>query len=90
MNYEEGGSGLGWFLVGLGVGAVVAMLYTPRRGSEIRGLISEKAGEARDQVSERGRQARDYVTQRGRELYERGREVVGEARERIGPRVAQG
>lgn len=90
MDYREGGNGLGWFLIGVGVGAVVAMLYTPRRGNEVRGLITEKAGVARDFVTERGRQARDYVSERSRELYDRGREVVGEARERLGPRAAQG
>ena len=37
MAENEGGtSGLGWFLAGLGVGALIGVLYAPKAGKETR------------------------------------------------------
>ncbi len=33
---DSGVSGLGWFLAGLGVGALVGVLYAPKAGKETR------------------------------------------------------
>jgi gas vesicle protein len=67
---ESGGAGAGAIitslLVGAGVGAALACLFTPRRGSELRGAIG------------RGyRKTVDGVSQRTRELRERGSNLVG-------------
>ncbi|MGH9534617.1 MAG: YtxH domain-containing protein [Terriglobales bacterium] len=61
-----------WFIVGLGVGAAVGLLYAPRSGGETRELLGRKAGEGRDAVTRRSsewrQQASDYM--------DRGRDVV--------------
>jgi gas vesicle protein len=77
----------GWFLAGLGIGALVGILYAPKSGRETReDIISTakdgteyvrvKAREVADQagaLTERGKaQAAEYA-QRGREVVERGR-----------------
>ena len=36
---DRDGSGFLWFLAGLGVGAVVGVLYAPRAGEEMREII---------------------------------------------------
>ena len=36
-NGGGSGSGFGWFLVGLGIGAAIGVLYAPQAGSEIAG-----------------------------------------------------
>lgn len=61
-----------WFLAGLGLGALVGILYAPRSGDETRELLTRKAAESRDRVrnksAELRQQAGDYV--------ERGRQAV--------------
>ena len=42
-----------WFLAGLGVGAVVGVLYAPRSGDEMRDVIRAKAQEGTDKARER-------------------------------------
>lgn len=46
-DYTELGIG---FLVGALVGGVFALLYAPKKGSETRAIIREKATEIRDNV----------------------------------------
>jgi gas vesicle protein len=77
----------GWFLAGLGIGALVGILYAPKSGRETREdivatakdgteYVRVRAREVADQASvlvERGKgQATEYA-QRGREVVERGR-----------------
>ena len=51
-----------WFLAGLGVGAVVGVLYAPRSGNETREALRSKADEGREYVRERARQARSQAS----------------------------
>jgi len=60
-----------WFLAGLGVGAVVGVLYAPSAGSEIRENLRSKADEGREFVKERTRKAREQAS----DLVDRGRDV---------------
>ena len=77
----------GWFLAGLGIGALVGILYAPKSGRETREdivnsakdgseYVRARAREVVDQagdLAERGRgQAQEYV-RRGKEVVERGR-----------------
>ena len=43
-------SKLAYFLVGGGIGAVVALLFAPRSGRETREIIAQRANESRDKV----------------------------------------
>jgi gas vesicle protein len=52
-----------WFLAGLGVGAVVGVLYAPRSGNETREALRSKAEEGRDYVRTRARDARSQATE---------------------------
>ena len=46
---DNGGSGsFGWFLAGLGIGALVGVLYAPKSGQETRDELAANALEARD------------------------------------------
>ena len=60
-----GATNLGFFLAGLGVGAIVALLLAPKSGKEAREYIAGKAGEGRDYVKAKTndlrRQAEDAV-----------------------------
>ena len=79
--------GLGWFLAGLGVGALVGVLYAPKAGKETREDIVASALDAKEKAAILAQQGRDkaadlasqgkqqvgeYVD-RGKEYYDRGR-----------------
>ena len=69
---ERNGSGALWFLVGVGIGAVVGLLYAPQSGAETREILMSKAEEGRDFIRKRGREAREQAGQwaeRGKEAY---------------------
>jgi gas vesicle protein len=86
MGRDEGGSGFAWFLAGLGVGAIIGVLYAPKSGAETRQQIVDGAEQARDYVSSRARQARDQAGQ----WVDRGREVFSQQRDNIAAAVQAG
>ena len=87
MADSNGTSGLGWFLAGLGVGALVGVLYAPKSGDETRADLAQSAADAKKKAAEYAQQgvdkANDYVEQgkqvagdyvdKGKEYYEKGR-----------------
>jgi gas vesicle protein len=78
MSDRDGSSFL-WFLAGLGVGAVVGVLYAPRSGDETRDVLRSKAQEGRDYVRNRAREARDQAG----EWADRGRDVLNQQKEQF-------
>lgn len=80
-------SGLGWFLAGLGLGAIVGVLYAPKAGRETREDLVNSAMDAKERAAVLAQQSLDrangYVGQgkqaasdymdRGKEYYEKGR-----------------
>lgn len=78
MSDRDGSSFL-WFLAGVGLGAVVGVLYAPLAGSETRRVIREKAEESTDYVRSRAREARDQA----RQWADRGRDVLNQQRDQF-------
>jgi gas vesicle protein len=84
---DSGVSGFGWFLAGLGIGALVGVLYAPKSGKETRDDLVAGALEARDKAQEYYQQGTEVVGQyvdkskqvasqyadKGREYYDKGR-----------------
>jgi gas vesicle protein len=58
---DNDGSGILWFMAGLGIGAALGILYAPKTGEETRQQILDAAGQGRDVVKERARQAREQA-----------------------------
>ena len=48
MSDRDGNNAIMWFLAGLGLGALVGVLYAPRSGRETRQAILDAAEEGRD------------------------------------------
>jgi len=72
-------NGFGWFLAGLGLGALVGVLYAPKSGRETRQSLIDAAEEGRDFVVTKGRQAREQAGQ----YTERGKEVLAAQKEQF-------
>ncbi len=86
---EQETTGIGWFIAGLGLGALLGILFAPKAGRELREGLITSAKDSKDYVTTRSRQARDQinsVVDRGREqaneFAERGREAAEKGRER--------
>ena len=80
-------NGLAWFVAGLGVGALVGILYAPKKGSELREDLANGAREGTDYLRTRTRQAAEQVgdlvdksKEQVSEYVDRGREVVDRGR----------
>lgn len=76
---DRDSSGVLWFFAGLGIGAVVGILYAPHSGSETREALRSKAEEGREYVRNRARDAR----QQAAEWTDRGREVLNQQKEQF-------
>jgi gas vesicle protein len=83
---DNGGSKFSYFLVGLGVGALLGILFAPKSGEETREYLKEKAEEGREFAQRRARELRE----RAEEMVERGKEVVGRQKEQIAAAVEAG
>ena len=71
---DNGVGGLGWFLAGLGLGAVIGVLYAPKSGKETRDDLVAGALDAKERAAVLAQQARDRAT----EFAEQGRQQVGD------------
>jgi gas vesicle protein len=79
MGEDKGGANLAFFLAGLGLGAVFALLFAPKSGEETRDYISQKASEGRDYVAGKSRELR----RQAEELVEKGKDVVTQQKEQL-------
>jgi len=73
------GSGILWFLAGLGVGAAVGVLYAPKPGRETRESILTAAEESREVVQERARKYKEQA----QEWADRGKDVIAQQKDNI-------
>ncbi|MGA2072349.1 MAG: YtxH domain-containing protein [Terriglobia bacterium] len=73
------GTGIGCFLVGVGIGGAVALLFAPKSGEQTRKLIAKKAEEGRGYVSSKGWELKDQAG----EMVEKGKDLVNKQRERL-------
>ncbi|HUL34679.1 MAG TPA: YtxH domain-containing protein [Candidatus Eisenbacteria bacterium] len=80
------GSKVSYFLVGLGVGALMGVLFAPKSGDETRDYLSKRADDGREFAQKKARELRE----RADELIERGKDVAVRKRESISAAVDAG
>ena len=68
-----------FLLVGLGIGAIAALLMAPKSGKQMRKIVRRKFEDARDSASDYREKANDY--------WERGSEWASNQKERVTPLV---
>jgi gas vesicle protein len=86
MSEENNGGGIGWFIAGLGLGALIGLLFAPKSGSETRDLLASRANEGRDYLRNQSQTARDSVGQwidRGKEAIDRGKDMVDRQKQQV-------
>ncbi len=80
------GSKVSYFLVGLGVGALMGVLFAPKSGEDTREYLAKRADEGRDFAQRKARELRD----RADDLIEKSKEVASRKRESISAAVEAG
>jgi gas vesicle protein len=87
---------LTYLLIGGGIGAIVALLFAPKSGHELRGDIAdvtrkgvEKGKEAATQIQERAGEYYEVTREKAGELYSAAQEKAGTLSERAKGAVAQ-
>jgi gas vesicle protein len=83
---ENVGSKVSFFLVGLGIGALVGILFAPKSGEETREYLSQKADEGREYAQRKAQELRE----RAEDLVERSRNVAARQKESISAAVDAG
>jgi len=76
---DRDGNNFVWFLAGLGLGAVVGVLYAPRSGNETRDVLLSKADEGREYVKNQARVAREQAS----DWVGRGKDVLNKQKEQF-------
>jgi gas vesicle protein len=99
MAENQSGSGdkVAYFLIGAGIGAIIALLFSPKAGSELRSEFADATRKgldyARDTGREMGERASD-LTARGKEavsdLTERGKDMINRQKDQLSAAIEAG
>jgi gas vesicle protein len=80
------GSKFFFFLAGMGIGALVGVLFAPQSGDETRDLIAGKAEESREYLLRKSRELKDQATG----YVEKGKDLLTEQRQQLAAAVEAG
>jgi gas vesicle protein len=75
-----------YFLLGLGMGVAVGVLFAPKSGEETREMLRGKANEGRDYLRRRTEEVRDSAT----EVINRGRDTLQQQRDNLAAALEAG
>ena len=79
-------NGLSSFLLGLGVGVAIGMLFAPKSGQETREIIKNKTGEGTDYLKQRGA----GIKQTAAEWVDKGKDALGRQKDNLSDAVEAG
>ena len=83
---ENLGAKISYFIVGLGIGTLVGILFAPKAGEETRELLAQKANEGREYAQKKARELRE----RAEDLIERSKEIINREKGSIAAAVEAG
>jgi gas vesicle protein len=83
---DNAGSKISFFLVGLGIGALVGILFAPKSGEETREFLAQKADEGREYAQRKARELRE----RAEDLVERSKQAASRQKETLTAAVDAG
>ena len=79
-------NGLSSFLLGLGVGVAIGMLFAPKTGQETREVIKNKAGEGTDYLKQRSA----GLKQTASDWVDKGKDALGRQKDNLSDAVEAG
>jgi gas vesicle protein len=79
-------SKVSYFLIGLGIGSLLGILFAPKSGEETREFLSSKADEGREYAQRKARELRE----RAEDLIERSKEIMARQKDSISAAVDAG
>jgi gas vesicle protein len=79
-------SKVSFFLVGIGIGALLGVLFAPKSGEETREYLGKRADDGREFAQKKAKELRD----RADELIERGKDVAARKRDSLSAAVEAG
>lgn len=83
---SDKGSKFLYFVIGGGVGAIVALLFAPRSGKETRELIAQKAVEGKEYLSTTARNAQEKAT----DVIDQTKETLSQKKSQISAAIEAG
>ena len=83
---ENVGAKISYFIVGLGIGTLVGILFAPKSGQETRDFLAQKADEGREYAQKKARELRE----RAEDLIERSKEIMNREKGSIAAAVEAG
>ena len=83
---DDRSNNLGWFLAGMGIGAVLGILYAPKSGRETREALMNSAEEGRDYLMTRGREAREQISS----IVDRSKDQISRQKDQINSAIEAG
>lgn len=86
MSEDNGSNSFLWFLAGLGVGAVIGVLYAPKSGAETREAIRHKFDEGREFVMNKASELREQAG----EWVDRGKDAIDQQKTQIRSAIKAG
>jgi gas vesicle protein len=75
-----------YFLVGLGIGSLIGVLFAPKSGEETRKYLAKKASEGNEFARKQARELRD----RAEDAVGRGKETIVQTKEQIATAIDVG
>ena len=76
---DNTGSKVSYFLVGLGIGTLLGILFAPKSGEETRDYLLDKAEEGRAYAQRKARE----LQERADDLVERSKEAIDKQKEKV-------
>ncbi len=83
---DNAGAKFSYFLVGLGIGAMIGILFAPRSGKETREYLTERAEEGKDALLRKSRDLREQAD----EYMDRAKDVVRKQKDQISSAIEAG
>jgi gas vesicle protein len=75
-----------YFLVGVGIGSLIGILFAPKSGKETREYLAKKAGEGNEYARDKARELRA----RAEETVERGKRMIMQTKDQIATAIDAG
>jgi gas vesicle protein len=86
MSENNGGSNVAFFLAGMGIGAVLALLFAPKSGRETRDYIAQRAEESKGYMAAKGKELRKQAE----EAVEKAKDVVAKQKDQLSSALEAG